>query len=146
MLYLLSANLVVRYDQTTSLARRCSVKNIFIACIALVSTACDVGQVFGPPTAVVSVNVTSRLQGDTLTVYVNGSLQEPKLTDVLPTNLYRVEAQVRKEYYCSNYCAPSSGTVYVSARSSALGRMSVVKSNTASTDQVISFVFDRLDF
>ena len=122
-------------------------RRLVIAAMLLVLTAsCAPGQIFGPPTAKVSIIVTSRLQGDVLAIYINGVLQEVYLTDDIPTYTYWERVQVVNDdnYYYND--RRDYGKVFVSAWSFKLGRQSRTKSQTAYTDRVISFEFTESDF
>ncbi len=113
---------------------------LFAVVLLAIIAGCAPGQIFGPPKDHVSIEISSRLPGDTLTVFINGTPQSTRLTDATPSHLYRVEIQVRRgsSWDC--------GAVYVNAKSSNLGILSRVKSGNGCDDTTIYFEFSVSDF
>jgi hypothetical protein len=112
--------------------------------VALFGTACDLGEIFGPPTAVVSVQVSREgMAGDVLTIYINSEAQDSTLTDFVPTRLYRPEVQTERH---RGYRLRDDGMIYVAAWSENLGVLSRTKHRRAYTDRITPFEFRRSDF
>lgn len=111
----------------------------FLLPALLFVVSCSPGQIFGPPTEVVSIQANSHLE-DAVLIYVNS---EPVgwLTKDHPTQVYRVEIQVVIEYSVDR----DWGTVYVQAWCERLG-LSRTKQRTAYTDRIASFDFFESDF
>ncbi len=117
-------------------------QKLALAIALLALTGCGVGQIFGPPTARVTISVSSRLPGDTLYVDVNGNLLDPPLTPKDPTIDYWVRVQVvQEDNYRYDY-----GTAYVTARRSSDGKNSRVKQVQVRTDKVSFVEFTKYDF
>ena len=114
-----------------------------IVMLAVLTTACKLGDIFGPNTARVTIGITSLMPGDVLTPYINFEPYSPALTDEVPTYRYRPRIQTKR---WNSAHGVESGQVYVSVWSENFGRQSRVKQRTAYTDQVISFEFRESDF
>ena len=111
------------------------------------AAACDPGEFFGPDMATVPLVGTSRIPEHRITLYVNGSPLDPKLTKELLSHPYEVEVRVREQRNCSGsyYCPPRQGTIRVSAFDENLGEhgtMSRVIDVHVTTEQPASVVVE----
>ncbi len=118
-------------------------KGLILLTAAILLTACEPGQLFGPNTAKVTVLVTKLVENDEFTVYVNAEGQAETLTDKNPTRKYRVRIQTLET---SRWSYAEYGEVFVSVWSQKLNVMSRVKSRWAYTDRIAAFEFRRSDF
>ena len=114
-------------------------------------TACDPGEIFGPNTAVVSIEVTMEkmICDDVLRVTVNDEDMTPVLTLENPNELYRVRVQTREDSRGTLGSSQSSyveyGTVHVGLWSTRRARLST-KSVSVHEDRVTLVKFHETDF